>query len=79
MPAIAIQPPAVEAGQQIEVEVKINGAEAPVVLPRRDARLGAACGAPPAERAYCPQRLLAQHEKNWQLIKSVRRRKRTFR
>ncbi len=67
MPAIAIQLPAVEADQQIEVEVKINGRKRRLCY-RVEILAWEQCEEPPAQRAYCLQRLIAQYDRNWQLI-----------
>ncbi len=67
IPAIAIQLPAVEADQQIDVEVKSNGRTRRLCY-RVEILAWEQCEELPAQRASCLQRLIAQYDKNWQLI-----------
>jgi hypothetical protein len=67
MPSISIQLPAVDADQQIEVEVKINGRKRTYNY-RVEIFAWEQCEEPPALRAQCLQRLIKGYDQNWQLI-----------
>lgn len=67
MPSISIQLPAVEADQQIEVEVKINGLKKKYHY-RVEIFAWEQCEEPPSERAMCLRRIIDGYDKNWQLI-----------
>lgn len=67
MPTISIQLPALEADQQIEVDVKINGEKK-----RRHYRVEIfaweQCHDPAEERARCLQRMIQEYDPHWQLL-----------
>lgn len=67
MPSISIQLPALEADQQIEVEVKING-EKKSYHYRVEIFAWEQCHDPAEERAKCLQRMIGTYDKNWQLL-----------
>jgi hypothetical protein len=67
MPAISIQLPAVEADQQIEVEVKING-EKKSYHYRVEIFAWEQCHDPAEERAKCLQRMIQGYDPHWQLL-----------
>jgi hypothetical protein len=67
MPSISIQLPAIEADQQIEVEVKINGRRKKYNY-RVEIFAWEECPDPAEERALCLKRIIQNYDKNWQLI-----------
>lgn len=67
MPSISIQLPAIEADQQIEVEVKING-EKKRYHYRVEIFAWEQCVDPVEERARCLQRMINGYDKDWQLL-----------
>lgn len=67
MPSISIQLPAIEADQQIEVEVKINGRKKNYNF-RVEIFAWEECEEPVQERAQCLRRLIESYDKQWQLI-----------
>ena len=67
MPSISIQLPAVEADQQIEMEVKINGTKKRYNY-RVEIFAWEQCPDPAAERALCLKRLIEGYDKGWQII-----------
>ncbi len=67
MPSISIQLPAIEADQQVEVEVKINGKKKTYNY-RVEIMAWEQCEEPPQERALCLRRMIEGYDKNWQLL-----------
>jgi hypothetical protein len=67
MPSISIQLPAIEADQQIEVEVKINGHKKQYHY-RVEIFAWEDCPEPEEEKAHCLKRIIENYDKNWQLI-----------
>lgn len=67
MPTISIQLPAVEADQQVEVEVKINGRKQTYHY-RVEIFAWEQCEEPALPRAQCLQRLIQGYDQHWQLI-----------
>lgn len=67
MPSISINLPTIEADQQVEVEVKINGRKKTYHY-RVEIFAWEACIEPPLERAQCLKRIIDGYDKNWQLI-----------
>jgi len=67
MQTISIQLPAIEADQQIEVVVKINGHKKTFNY-RVEIFSWEECIEPPQERALCLKRIIENYDKNWQLI-----------
>ncbi len=67
MPSITIQLPAIDADQQIEVEVKINGQKKEYHY-RVEIFAWEQCPDPAEERAKCLQRMITSYDKEWQLV-----------
>jgi len=67
MPTISIQLPAVEADQQVEVEVKINGQKKKYHY-RVEIFAWEQCPDPAEERAKCLQRMIKGYDDEWQLV-----------
>lgn len=67
MPSISIQLPAIEADQQIEVEVKING-EKKSYHYRVEIFAWEQCIDPAEERAKCLRRMISEYDPHWQLL-----------
>ena len=67
MPSISIQLPAIEADQQIEVEVKING-QKKMYHYRVEIFAWEHCTDPAEERAKCLQRMISDYDREWQLL-----------
>ena len=67
MPSITIQLPAIDADQQVEVEVKINGKKKTYHY-RVEIMAWEQCEEPPQERALCLKRMIERYDKDWQLL-----------
>ena len=67
MPSISIQLPAIEADQQIEVEVKINGKKKTYNY-RVEIFAWEQCVEPADQKAQCLKRIIEGYDKNWQLL-----------
>ena len=67
MPSISINLPAVDAEQQVEVEVKINGKKKTYHY-RVEIFAWEECIEPPQERAACLKRIIDGYDKDWQLV-----------
>lgn len=67
MPSISIQLPAIEADQQIEVEVKINGKRKTYHY-RVEIFGWEQCHDPAEERALCLKRMIEGYDHNWQMV-----------
>jgi hypothetical protein len=67
MPTISIQLPAIDADQQVEVEVKINGQKKQYHY-RVEIFAWEQCPDPAEERVKCLQRMITGYDKNWQLV-----------
>lgn len=67
MPTISIQLPAIDADQQIEVEVKINGRKKKYNY-RVEIFAWEDCPDPAEEKVQCLKRIIEGYDKEWQLI-----------
>jgi hypothetical protein len=67
MPSISIHLPAIEADQQVEVEVKINGKKKTYHY-RVEIFALEQCDDPSEERALCLKRMIEGYDKSWQMV-----------
>jgi len=67
MPSISIQLPAIDADQQVEVEVKINGKKKTYHY-RVEIFAWERCLDPGEERALCLKRMIEGYDKSWQMV-----------
>ena len=67
MPSITIQLPAIEADQQVEVEVKLNGKKKTYHY-RVEIFAWEQCPNPNEERALCLKSLIEGYDQDWQMI-----------
>ena len=67
MPSISIQLPAIEADQQVEVDVKINGKKKTYHY-RVEIFAWEQCHAPDEPRALCLKKMIEGYDQNWQMV-----------